>query len=45
MKTKSSLCGRFEFAGNLLAVILLLGSAAVTAAAEPKFPLKVGGRI
>ena len=41
MKSASPSCGRFEFMGNLLAVVLLLGFAAVTVAAEPKFPLKV----
>ena len=41
MKTESPICDRFEFAGISLAVILLLGSAALTAAAEPKFPLKI----
>ena len=41
MKTESSICDRFEFTGNLFALVLLLGFASVTAAAETKFPLKV----
>lgn len=41
MKANFPICGRFGFTGSLLAVFLLLGSTAGTAAAEPKFPLKV----